>query len=208
MKTYKGKPIYVPWQKRPLFYTTPADRDDFHYFLRTWKTANRFLEMANGEGLLLSEHIRFLMNEHVRLGVGDLPWKDWTPWTKEKEKQRKKEMERIANVKVEDAEEKNPQEPIDEFNRFAKKQLEEKYTPRKLDTGFRVFRLVDENGNTESGIAKIAEREEREIMLPGEPPRLSRKQKHELFELVLRIKYDKEFRAEFEESNKIKVVNI
>jgi len=216
----KGKSCRVifSWHKKPLIYTNPSDHDDFRYFITTWKTANRFLEMAKGERLLLSKDVRFLMEEIVRLGMGDVPYKEWVPWTKEKDKQRKKEMERIAENAAGAINEQEPLDELDEFNEFAKKQLGEasptvpprrlgeRYIP-KLDTGFRVFRLVDENGNCEGDPGKIQEREEQMgDRLPGERPRLSRKTWAELYEFMLRLKYDLEFRAEIEKF--VKIINI
>jgi len=219
LKTYKGAPIKVPWQRKPLLYTNPSDFDDIMHFIKKWKTANRFLEMATGEGLLLSDHVRFFMHELVRMGAGDVPYKEWVPWTKEKEKQRKKEMERIAENAAGAIDEIDGQEPLDEFDEFAKKQfggarhtvpprrLGERYIP-KLDTGFRVFRLVDENGNCEGDPGKIQEREEQmgNRLLPGERPRLSRKTWAGLYEFMLCLKYDLEYRAEVEKY--VKIINI
>ena len=207
-KKLKGCCIKVPWQKKPLLYTNPSDLDMFNYFIKTWETANQFLIMAKGENLILSDHISFLMNEIRRLGMGDVSYKEWYPWTKEKEKKRKCEMERLAEIK----DEPESPEKLTEFDRFAMKTLEpyNPKNPKKLDIGFRVFRLVDENGNSEGDISKIIENEKAmgNKLLPGERPRITVKKRFELFEFTLRLKYDKEFRFEIEEQNNIKIVNI
>jgi hypothetical protein len=194
--------IRVAWQKKPVAFLSPYDGDDFHDLISRYKTVNNFLKGQAEAGFLVSPEVINACKKLVAHGAGDIPYRQWRHWTEDLEKQRKKEKKRIEN--------ETPKEPeksetaADDFLGI----LGER-TSDEPDLGFRAYRLEGADFNEPVNAEKALEKEieaakEFEKLLPRKP---SKKELWEYWEFALRLKYDKEYRAEFEKKNNLKVVN-
>jgi len=189
--------VRVAWQKKPVAYLTPADFDDYLYFAKRYGTINSFLKAQVELGIFVSKEVMMTYKKLVMEGAGDIPFRQWRIWSEKLEEQRKKAKSLLKPEKEPVAEEwKSP--------------YEGKGTNGKLDLGFRVYRLVDENGISEADPCKIIEQERESVRQFEEmsPRMLSEKERRYLLDCALRLKFDKEYRTEFENESGIKVVNI
>jgi len=208
-RTRGSKPccqVRVAWQKKPIAYMQITDYDDFLYFALRYKTINNVLEADKKFDFGLSKTVLDTYKKLVKEGAGDIPYRLWKKWKEypELEKQRKQAQ------KIEAEKPEEPPEPVDDFLGILGKR-----ESKELDLGFRVYRLVDQEGKTDAlagGERTEREMEEAERWHNENIPRLlsdvfNRLQLTYLRECCVRLKYDKEYRAEFEKQFNLKVVN-
>jgi len=198
--------VRVAWRKKPIAYLQIPDYDDFLYFALRYKTINNVLEANKEFDFGLSDIVLDTYKKLVKDGAGDIPYRLWKKWKEypELEKRRK------AAQKTEAEKPEEPPEPAEDILDI----LGERES-KELDLGFRVYRLVDAEGKT-GGLAG-SERTEREMeeserWINENIPRLprdvfNRLQIIHLRECCMRLKYDKEYRDEFEKQFNLKVVN-
>jgi len=198
--------VRVAWQKKPIAYLHQADYDEFLYFALRFKTINNVLKGQKEIGFILGDEVLDTYKKLVKEGAGDIPYRLWRRWKEyPKLEKRRKQAQKIEAEKPEE-----PPEPADDFLGI----LGESES-KELDLGFRVYRLVDAEGKTD-GLAG-SERTEREMeeaeqYINENIPRLprdvfNRLQIIHLRECCMRLKYDKEYRTEFEKQFNLKVVN-